>query len=73
MPSARTRYVLELLRSGYTQEQVAATLGISEERVATIVWAATRTLEPTQEPRRSMTPAARTELLSRLTGRFRRP
>lgn len=73
MPSARARYVLELLRSGYTQEQVARTLGITAERVATIVWAATRAVEPTQDPRRPMTPAARAELLARLTERFRRP
>jgi DNA-binding NarL/FixJ family response regulator len=73
MPSARTRYVLELLGSGYTQAQVATTLGITEERVATLVWAAARTLEPTQDPRRSMTPAARAELLARISERFRRP
>jgi FixJ family two-component response regulator len=73
MPSPRTRYVLEMLRSGHTTAEVAQALGISEERVSSIVWAAARSVQPTYDPRPAMlTPQARAELLSRMAQKFQR-
>jgi predicted transcriptional regulator len=63
-----------MLRSGHTAAEVARELGITEERVAAIVWAAVRTIQPTHAPRSTaMTPETRADLVSRIVKELRRP
>ena len=46
----RDEWILEQLHKGFTQRAVAAELGISEQRVSTLVTRARRRLDPSYSP-----------------------